>query len=41
VLEAIKMETPVRAPARGRVTAVLVRPGQEVRPGQPLVALAS
>jgi urea carboxylase len=41
VLEAMKMETPVRAPARGRVQAVLVRPGQEVRPGQPLVALAS
>jgi urea carboxylase len=41
VLEAMKMETPVRAPAQGRVTAVLVRPGQEVRPGQPLVALAS
>ncbi len=39
VLEAMKMETPVRAPVRGTVRAVLVRPGQEVRPGQPLVAI--
>ncbi len=39
VLEAMKMETQVVAPASGEVRAVLVRSGQEVRPGQALVAL--
>jgi urea carboxylase len=38
VLEAMKMEMSVRAPAAGTVATVLVAPGQEVRPGQPLVA---
>jgi urea carboxylase len=40
VLEAMKMETPVTAPAAGTVHSVLVRSGQTVQPGQALVALA-
>jgi biotin carboxyl carrier protein len=39
ILEAMKMETPVCATASGEVRAVLVRSGQEVRPGQALVAI--
>jgi urea carboxylase len=39
-LEAMKMETVVAAPAAGRVVQILVNPGQQVRPGSPLVVLA-
>jgi biotin carboxyl carrier protein len=37
VLEAMKMENELRAPAGARVKAVLVRPGQAVEKGQVLV----
>jgi urea carboxylase len=40
VLESMKMETTVHAPVDGRVARVMVRSGQEVVPGQPLVAIA-
>jgi acetyl-CoA/propionyl-CoA carboxylase, biotin carboxylase, biotin carboxyl carrier protein len=40
VLEAMKMENAVTAPAAGRVTAVLVELGQQVQRGEPLVELA-
>jgi excisionase family DNA binding protein len=40
VLEAMKMENTVTAPAAGRVTAVLVEPSQQVQRGEPLVELA-
>jgi acetyl-CoA/propionyl-CoA carboxylase, biotin carboxylase, biotin carboxyl carrier protein len=40
VLEAMKMENTVTAPAAGRVAAVLVEPGQQVQRGEPLVELA-
>jgi len=39
VLEAMKMELPVRAPRAGRVKAVACRPGELVQPGIPLVEL--
>ena len=39
VLEAMKMELPVRAPGDGRVTAVHCRPGQLVQPDSSLVEL--
>jgi propionyl-CoA carboxylase alpha chain len=39
VLEAMKMELPVRAPADGVVTAVHCKPGDLVKPGVPLVEL--
>jgi len=39
VLEAMKMELPVRAPADGRVDAVNCREGELVQPGQPLIEL--
>jgi biotin carboxyl carrier protein len=39
VLEAMKMEFPIRAPRRGRVTAVGCRRGELVQPGVPLVEL--
>ena len=39
VLEAMKMELPVRAPGDGRVTAVHCRPGELVQPGVSLVDL--
>jgi urea carboxylase len=38
-LEAMKMEMPVQAPSAGSVVEVLVRPGDEVRPGSPLVVI--
>ena len=38
-LEAMKMEMPVQATSAGRVIEVLVRPGDEVRPGSPLVVV--
>ena len=40
VLESMKMETTVHAPDAGRVVRVMVRPGQDVAPGQALVAVA-
>lgn len=39
VLEAMKMELPVRAPGDGRVTAVHCRPGDLVQPGLSLIDL--
>jgi len=39
VLEAMKMELPVRAPADGRVTAVHCEPGQLVQPETSLIEL--
>ena len=39
VLEAMKMELPVRAPADGRVTAVHCEPGQLVQPDASLIEL--
>ena len=40
VLEAMKMELPVRAPADGRVTAVHCEPGQLVQPDTSLIEIA-
>lgn len=39
VLEAMKMETEITAPAAGHVTAVLVAPGDPVQGGQALIEL--
>lgn len=39
VLESMKMEVPVEAPAAGRVAAVRVREGDAVEEGYPLVEL--
>ncbi len=39
VLEAMKMELPVRAPSDGTVTAVNCNPGDLVQPGVPLLEL--
>jgi biotin carboxyl carrier protein len=39
VLEAMKMEHGLRAPARGRVRAVHVAPGAQVAPGHLLIEL--
>ena len=39
VLEAMKMEIPIRAPRDGRVTAVRCAPGDQVDAGVPLVEL--
>ncbi|CAN5697401.1 hypothetical protein BH18ACI5_BH18ACI5_11700 [soil metagenome] len=41
VLEAMKMELPVRAPADGTVKSIACREGQLVQPGIPLVELES
>jgi acetyl-CoA/propionyl-CoA carboxylase biotin carboxyl carrier protein len=40
VLEAMKMENTVAAPAAGHVKQVLVTPGQQVKRGEPLIELA-
>ena len=40
VLEAMKMELPVRAPADGRVTAIHCQPGQLVQPDTSLIELS-
>ena len=40
VLEAMKMELPVKAPRDGRVRAIHCRAGALVQPGSPLVELA-
>ncbi|MGI8704152.1 MAG: biotin/lipoyl-containing protein, partial [Candidatus Limnocylindrales bacterium] len=39
ILEAMKMENPVTAPADGRVSGILVRPGQTVQRGAALVEM--
>jgi urea carboxylase len=39
VLEAMKMETTVGSPLSGRVVRIMANPGQDVMPGQPLVAI--
>jgi len=39
LLEAMKMELPIRAPRDGRVKALHCRPGELVQPGTPLVDL--
>jgi 3-methylcrotonyl-CoA carboxylase alpha subunit len=39
VLEAMKMEWPIRAPRAGRVKAVACRQGELVQPGVPLLEL--
>ena len=39
VLEAMKMELPIKAPRAGRVGRVLCHPGQLVQPGAPLLEL--
>ena len=39
ILEAMKMELPVRAPADGRVTAVHCEPGQLVQPDTSLIEI--
>ena len=39
VLEAMKMQNPVRAPRRGRIGRVLVAPGAQVESGAALVEL--
>jgi biotin carboxyl carrier protein len=40
VLEAMKMELPVRAPSDGRVAAIHCQPGQLVQPDHSLIELA-
>jgi biotin carboxyl carrier protein len=40
LLEAMKMELPVRAPSDGVVTAVHCRAGELVQPGAPLIEIA-
>jgi biotin carboxyl carrier protein len=40
ILEAMKMELPVRAPSDGMVTAVHCKPGDLVQPGVPLIEIA-
>jgi len=41
VLEAMKMEQTIRTVIDGRVTAILVKPGQVVAPGQMLIEISS
>ena len=40
MLEAMKMELPIKAPRDGRVTAIACREGELVQPGVPLLELA-
>jgi biotin carboxyl carrier protein len=40
MLEAMKMELPIRAPRDGRVTAINCRVGEIVQPGVPLLEIA-
>jgi 3-methylcrotonyl-CoA carboxylase alpha subunit len=40
MLEAMKMELPIRAPRAGRVTAIHCRVGEIVQPGVPLLELS-
>jgi biotin carboxyl carrier protein len=39
MLEAMKMELPIKAPRDGRITAINCRQGELVQPGVPLVEL--
>jgi acetyl-CoA carboxylase biotin carboxyl carrier protein len=39
ILESMKMEMPVESPAAGRVAAILVKSGDAVEEGAPLVEL--
>lgn len=39
MLEAMKMELPIRAPRAGRVTRLSCAPGEQVQPGVPLLEL--
>jgi biotin carboxyl carrier protein len=39
MLEAMKMELPIKAPRDGRVTAIACRPGELVQPGVPLLEI--
>jgi 3-methylcrotonyl-CoA carboxylase alpha subunit len=39
ILEAMKMELPVRAPSDGRVTAIHCREGELVQPGLALIEM--
>jgi len=40
ILESMKMEMPVESPAAGKVKAVLVKEGDSVEEGRPLVEIA-
>ena len=40
ILESMKMEMPVESPAAGKVTSILIKEGQPVEEGAPLVELA-
>jgi acetyl-CoA/propionyl-CoA carboxylase biotin carboxyl carrier protein len=40
MLEAMKMELPIRAPRDGRVTAIHCRIGEIVQPGVPLLEIS-
>ncbi len=39
ILESMKMEMPVESPSDGKVTAILIKEGQSVEEGAPLVEL--
>jgi len=39
ILESMKMEMPVESPSDGKVTAILIKEGQPVEEGAPLVEL--
>ena len=39
ILESMKMEMPVESPAEGRVVSILIKEGQSVEEGAPLVEL--
>ena len=39
MLEAMKMEMPIKAPRAGRVKAIACQPGDQVQPGMPLLEL--
>ncbi|MFC3678353.1 acetyl-CoA carboxylase biotin carboxyl carrier protein subunit [Ferrovibrio xuzhouensis] len=41
VLESMKMEIPVEAPAAGKVTEILVAEGASINEGQPLIVVES
>ncbi len=41
IIEAMKMQTEVRAKEPGTISRVLVRPGEQIRAGQPIVAMAT
>ena len=41
ILEAMKMETEIKAPIAGTITEIFVKPGDTVKPGNPLFAIQS